>query len=1051
MTIDAAEKPIFHLARGGSSGSGHRHDSGFLVFGGAAGRAEVVPSFETHNYMSLRNALLADGTLEVEGDRATLTRDYLFSSPSAAAGVLMGRAANGKTEWRHDTGVTLGDYEQGRTAVAAEQGFRRRWYQAHQDRFAADHEAVDRGQQSVEGFDASAAEALQLLETLRSTTDVQAFQEGMQAWAVKPDTLAFNGFSGQMLLNQLVKRSETPTELGRLLADVLTVPESDEEARSKIQSLVAYVETIRVGAHPAPGHVPFLLSYFWALAERPEWPVIWSSAAAYIEYSTGQSLPSDPEERYLTFIGLVRELGVDVVDFEMTASWWRRSRAVFVDEVLCDRADYNFDRDGVTLPAHEDNGRAMVSVAGYLGNELVEQVSKTVGRTLAVGRPPLNWTKGHPRADLWVDWAVKEKGAAGLGIRLWLNRNGLAIVVRPGLQRQGWYDEVAPILEAADFEGCQILGGPESRIGENKELYGRRGEFVYGRWYERDELADLDVREAVVSVAAQLQPLLDQLVTLALGGEIDSTVEDGTDSLEELVRHFRRERGYPTSADEEDQADRRKFAGTLAEDNIALADVADLRRVWNTGRYGSPGPMPELNRSFRDADAAEYDRMLESIRYLCWDDARTDAERIDQLLEDDKLRISGLGESVIMKLLAVTHPERYLPVYPYSGPKGKRRMLQLLQLGQPTGGSRGELQVRSNDLLRRRLDRHFPGDPWGMTQFLYWYRTIDEEGEREPEGDPLAALADELLVEREFLDDIVSLLEDKGQVIFYGPPGTGKTYLARKLAEALAPDATRRALVQFHPSSSYEDFFEGYRPESGGDGDMTYRLTPGPLALMADQAANAPGRRHIMIIDEINRANLPKVLGELLFLLEYRGESVRTLYRPEDAFELPQDLWFIGTMNTADRSIALVDAALRRRFHFIPFFPNHGPMRGLLDRWLAANEEPDWVGELLAQVNDELEEQLGGPHLQIGPSHFMKPGLNKENVRRIWQYNIEPFIEDQFFGDQQQVDRFRFEKVYNRFMEDSGRRELEELEADETIDAADPMDVGEDNLPTTEA
>src|SRR3546814_12424614 len=81
-----------------------------------------------------------------------------------------------------------------------------------------------------------------------------------------------------------------------------------------------------------------------------------------------------------------------------------------------------------------------------------------------------------------------------------------------------------------------------------------------------------------------------------------------------------------------------------------------------------------------------------------------------------------------------------------------------------------------------------------------------------------------------------------------------------------------------------------------------------------------------MIIDEINRANLPKVLGEMLFLLEYRHEAVRTLYRPDDTFELPKDLWFIGTMNTADRSIALIDAALRRRFHFVPFFPNSGPM-----------------------------------------------------------------------------------------------------------------------------
>jgi 5-methylcytosine-specific restriction protein B len=267
-------------------------------------------------------------------------------------------------------------------------------------------------------------------------------------------------------------------------------------------------------------------------------------------------------------------------------------------------------------------------------------------------------------------------------------------------------------------------------------------------------------------------------------------------------------------------------------------------------------------------------------------------------------------------------------------------------------------------------------------------------------------------------------------VTLYGPPGTGKTYLAQKLAEALAPDPTRRSLVQFHPSTSYEDFFEGYRPETDSAGAMSYRLTQGPLAMIADRARDAPGKRHIMIIDEINRANLPKVLGELLFLLEYRDQSVRTLYRPDDAFDLPADLWFIGTMNTADRSIALIDAALRRRFHFIPFFPNYGPMRGLLDRWLAEHQEPAWVGELVAMVNDELVVALGGPHLQLGPSHFMKKGLDEERLRRIWRYNVEPFVEDQFFGDGEQIERFRFERVLARYHDEAGEVAHAELERD---------------------
>lgn len=303
-----------------------------------------------------------------------------------------------------------------------------------------------------------------------------------------------------------------------------------------------------------------------------------------------------------------------------------------------------------------------------------------------------------------------------------------------------------------------------------------------------------------------------------------------------------------------------------------------------------------------------------------------------------------------------------------------------------------------------------------MAQFLFWFAQRDTR----PPGDPsevLAALAEDLLVDESFLTDVVALLREKGQVVFYGPPGTGKTFVARRLAEALAPDPSRRMIVQFHPSTSYEDFFEGYRPDTGSDGQLTYRLTPGPLALLAERAEQAPGVQHVMVIDEINRANLPRVLGELLYLLEYRQERIRTLYRPEDSFELPAtaDLLFIGTMNTADRSIALVDAALRRRFHFIPFFPHEGPMAGLLERWLEREGEPAWVGELLAMVNDELTTDLGGPHLQIGPSHFMRTGLTETVVRRIWEYSIFPTIEDQLFGEPARIAKYRFDKVLARY------------------------------------
>ncbi len=777
--------------------------------------------------------------------------------------------------------------------------------------------------------------------------------------------------------------------------------------------MVDYVKSIKVGAYPAPGSVPFLLSYFWALADWKRWPVMWASAVRFIEFSTGENLPDDPPEKYRVFVERVRELTSDYEEFETTAAWWQNQEPVFLDEVLADRAAFALDTETAAQGDLEINARALVSIAKHWGIRLADDVAEALGHPVKVIVPKAS----SARPDLWVDWRINEAAENGLSMRVWVTDQGAAVALRPGVNPKGWMDKVAPELSSAKHDGCRVLGGPSSQIGEDVGLLGAHwAEFVYGRWFDREEFADVDLAATVVETATQLKPLFDDLLALA---DPESQKPNGGDPIASRVEKFRAETGYPRPEDEEHKAEQRRFAEVLDPESIGLADPAEIQRIWNGGNYGGTGPMSGLNRSFRDADAAEYERMAESFRYLCWgEDA--DEERIDRLLTDDQYRIRGLGESVIMKMLAITHPDKFLCVYPQRGDMGKSKMLSWLELEEPTG-SRGEIQVESNRLLRDRLEPFFPDDPWGMSQFFYWYAY----GLSPSAPQELDELAEELLVERKFLDDVVELLKDKRQVIFYGPPGTGKTYLARKLAEALAPGPGQRALVQFHPSSSYEDFFEGYRPRVDG-GKMTYELTRGPLADMAKLAAGTPDQQHVMIIDEINRANLPKVLGELLFLLEYRDESVRTLYRrPDDPFALPRNLWFIGTMNTADRSIALVDAALRRRFHFIPFFPNRKPIAGLLDRWLEANGEPRWVGELVAQVNDELKDALGGDDLLVGPSHFMKAGLDTEVVRRIWEYNIEPFIEDQFFGDPAEIERFRFKNVYERYRDYSGQDEME--------------------------
>ena len=343
--------------------------------------------------------------------------------------------------------------------------------------------------------------------------------------------------------------------------------------------------------------------------------------------------------------------------------------------------------------------------------------------------------------------------------------------------------------------------------------------------------------------------------------------------------------------------------------------------------------------------------------------------------------------------------------------------------------------LRRHDAPRRVLYMAEHGEDLGDGSAAQQTDRVHDRQER------VRSAAFDLLCDVDFLNDVVALLEDKRQVILYGPPGTGKTYFARRLTEALAPDEDARSLVQFHPAYSYEDFFEGFRPVVDG-GQMTYELTSGPLVQIAERAKERREAPHVMVIDEINRANLPRVLGELLYLLEYRDKAIQTQYRPDETFSLPENLWFIGTMNTADRSIALIDAAMRRRFHFVPFFPNHGPTAGLLRRWMQRNSpEQEWVAGLVDKVNKDLAEQMGGDHSLIGPSHFMRSDLDEDSLRRIWEYNIEPLIEDQLFGRQEVIESFRFGSVWRRYGPGATSSGAQPAEPDDQ--SADPANEAE--------
>ena len=263
----------------------------------------------------------------------------------------------------------------------------------------------------------------------------------------------------------------------------------------------------------------------------------------------------------------------------------------------------------------------------------------------------------------------------------------------------------------------------------------------------------------------------------------------------------------------------------------------------------------------------------------------------------------------------------------------------------------------------------------------------------------------EVYFELDDYDDIVAIINRKKNIIFHGAPGVGKSYMAKRLAYSIigAKDESKIEMIQFHQNYSYEDFIEGFRPSGNGN----FELIKGVFYNFCIKAQRDKSSKYFFIIDEINRGNLSKVMGELMLLLENdkRGnEFAMKLTYSSEMFYVPDNIYVIGMMNTADRSLAMIDYALRRRFSFIPIEPVFDNPQFIAD-FKSNYHDAEAIIEKIKRLNGFISENLDEGH-QIGHSYFCSnTPFSSNDIEGIIKYEIEELLNEYFFDDKDNLEK----------------------------------------------